>query len=301
MLLPKLQQALAVGRNFKRHYMLKIHFLNVGKGNCTIIDFPSGHLTVVDTDNSRNTDENNLIDPIDFIKKEYPNRTIFRLIVSHPDMDHLSGMEEIAKNFAVANFWDTEHNKTMSHSDLDKAPFYEKEDWKTYQKFRQSTSNPKCLKLYRNGTGDFWNSDNIKILSPSHTLVKKANETGIYNHSSYVISINYNGTKILLGGDATIEAWSEIYEELGAEALKADIFLAPHHGSKYNVNKEVFKHIAPTYIVVSVINKVEYDYASYSALTKHSVLSTKHYGNISFHIADTRKIEKIFVERNANS
>jgi beta-lactamase superfamily II metal-dependent hydrolase len=280
--------------------MLKIHFINVGKGNCTVIDFPSGHLTVVDTDNSRNTEENDLTDPIDFIKKQYPNRDIFRLIITHPDMDHLSGMEEIAENFKIYNFWDTENNKTLTQVDLDKAPYYEKEDWKTYQKFRKSTENPKCLNLYRNGSGDYWNSDNIKILSPSKALVKKANDSGEYNHLSYVIAINYNGTKILLGGDATIAAWNEILEEIGKDALKADIFLAPHHGSTYNVNKEVFQHIDPKYVVVSVIKNVDYDYAYYSTLAKTQVLSTKHFGNISFHIDDKGKIEKIYVEKNAN-
>lgn len=281
--------------------MLKIHFINVGKGNCTVIDFPSGHLTVIDTDNSRNTDENDLTDPIDFIKKQYPNRDIFRLIITHPDMDHLSGMEEIAENFKIYNFWDTENNKTLSQADLDKAPYYEKEDWKTYQKFRKSTESPKCINLYRNSNGDYWNSDNIKILSPSKALVKKANDSGEYNHLSYVISINYNGTKILLGGDATIAAWDEILAELGEDELKADIFLAPHHGSSYNVNKEVFKHIAPKHVVVSVIKGVDYDYTYYNTLAKNKVLSTKHYGNISFHIDDNGKIEHIYVEKNADS
>jgi beta-lactamase superfamily II metal-dependent hydrolase len=281
--------------------MLKIHFINVGKGNCTIIDFPSGHLTVIDTDNSRNTDENDLTDPIDFIKEKYPNRDIFRLIITHPDMDHLSGMEEIADNFKVYNFWDTENNKILSNADLEKAPYYEKEDWKTYQKYRKSTENPKCLFLYRNGSGEYWNSDNIKILSPSKSLVQKANESGEFNHLSYVFSITYNGFRILLGGDATIEAWDEIYEELGEKALKADIFLAPHHGSKYNVNEDVFKFIEPKYVIASVIRKVEYDYAYYSKLASKEVLSTKHYGNISFHISNEGKIEKIYVQKNGDS
>jgi competence protein ComEC len=281
--------------------MLKIHFINVGKGSCTIIDFPSGHLTVVDTDNSRNTDENDLTDPIDFLKKHYPNKDIFRLVITHPDMDHLSGMEEIAENFKIYNFWDTEHNKTLTQADLDIAPYYEKEDWKTYQNFRKSTENPKCINLYRNSKGDYWNSDNIKILSPSKALVKKANESGDYNHLSYVISINFKGTKILLGGDATVEAWDEILEELGEDELKADIFLAPHHGSTNNVNKDVFKHIEPKHVVVSVIKGVDYDYAYYNTLAKKQVLSTKHYGNISFHIGDNGKIEHICVEKNADS
>ena len=104
--------------------MLKIHFINVGKGNCTVIDFPSGNLTVIDTDNSRNSDENDLTDPVEYIKEKFPNRPIFRLIVTHPDMDHLSGMEEIDNNFSVLNFWDTENNKKLSDEDLDNAPYY---------------------------------------------------------------------------------------------------------------------------------------------------------------------------------
>jgi len=280
--------------------MLKIHFINVGKGNCTVIDFPSGNLTVIDTDNSRNRDENDLTDPVDFIKKKFPNKKrIFRLIITHPDMDHLSGMEEIDDNFDIANFWDTENDKKVSNEDLDNAPYYDKEDWKTYQKFRKSESEPKCLSLYRNSTGDYWNEDGIKILSPSKSLVEKANDSGEYNHLSYVLSINYNGYKILLGGDATVAAWNNIYANVDTKDLKADLFLAPHHGSKHNVNKDVFKAIDPDYVVVSVIRKVDYDYDYYSRLAKKEVLSTKHYGTISFHINKKGKIKQIIVEKNA--
>lgn len=238
--------------------MLKIEFINVGKGSCTIIDFPSGHLTVIDTDNSRNTDENDLTDPVDYLKNNYKSKNIFRLIITHPDMDHLSGIKELDDGFSVINFWDTNHNKTISDKDLDKAPFYEKDDWKTYQKYRVSKENPKCLFLNQGDKRDFWNVDNITILSPTPELVKKANETDEYNHLSYVLRIDYAGVKILMGGDATPEAWDEIYKNVGAKELKADIFLAPHHGSKNNVNEEVFKHIKPDFIIVSVIRKVDY-------------------------------------------
>ena len=35
---------------------LNIYFLNVGHGDCTIIDFPSGRLAIVDINNSRGLD-----------------------------------------------------------------------------------------------------------------------------------------------------------------------------------------------------------------------------------------------------
>src|ERR1043165_1279556 len=37
--------------------MLKVHFLNVGHGDCTIIEHPSGRLTMIDINNSQNSDQ----------------------------------------------------------------------------------------------------------------------------------------------------------------------------------------------------------------------------------------------------
>src|SRR5207247_463011 len=36
---------------------LKVHFLNVGQGDCTIIEFPSGRIGIVDIDNLSILDE----------------------------------------------------------------------------------------------------------------------------------------------------------------------------------------------------------------------------------------------------
>jgi len=280
--------------------MLKIEFINVGKGNCTIIDFPSKHLSVVDLDNSRHTDENDLTDPVDYLKENYSNRNIFRLIITHPDMDHISGIKDLDDEFEVINFWDTDHNKELSEEDLDKAPYYEKDDWNKYLEYRKSEESPKRLFLYQGANKDYWNSDNVTILSPTKDLVDKANESGEYNHLSYVLMIEYAGVKILLGGDATTAAWDEILEKVGEDALKADIFLAPHHGSTHNVNKEVFKRIDPDYVIVSVIRKVEYDYDYYNSLANKSLLSTKHYGNIKINIEEDGSYLPIKVEKNGN-
>jgi len=32
---------------------LDFHFINVGKGSCILVDFPSGHLSIIDIDDSR--------------------------------------------------------------------------------------------------------------------------------------------------------------------------------------------------------------------------------------------------------
>lgn len=37
--------------------MMKIHFLNVGHGDCTIVEFPSGRLMMIDINNSKSLPE----------------------------------------------------------------------------------------------------------------------------------------------------------------------------------------------------------------------------------------------------
>jgi len=278
--------------------MLKAHFLNVGKGNCTIIEFPSGRLAMIDIDNSRVNNDNSLTDPIDYYISKFGRKTLFRFILTHPDMDHMSGLNLIANKISISNFWDTENNKRISDENWNNSP-YNRDDWNKYQEFRRSQEDPKCLFLYQNSNSECcWIQDGITILSPTKNLVALANETEEYNHLSYVLMIDYSNVRILIGGDATIEAWDEIFKQFGVDGLRADIFLAPHHGSKKNINKDVFKYINPDYVIVSVAAGVDYDYNYYNGLANINVLSTKYYGTITLEIQPNGKY-KIFVERNA--
>jgi competence protein ComEC len=177
-------------------------------------------------------------------------------------------------------------------------------DWERYVTLRNSTDNPKSLQLYRNASSECcWTQDCIKILSPSPRLVElsaKASEDDHqkYHHLSYVLMVEYAGVKVLLGGDASIEAWEEILNECGKDALKAHMFLAPHHGSKNNIHKDAFEAIAPEYVFVSVVEGEDYDYNYYSELAKKKVLSTKYYGTMNVKIHDDANYLPIYVEKN---
>lgn len=277
--------------------MLKVHFLNVGKGNCVVVKFPSGRLTMVDIDNSRIDDENETLqDPIEFLDTHYPNESVFRFILTHPDMDHMSGLHELSKKRTIVNFWDIEHSKEV---DLDSMALggYSKSDWLAYEKLRNSKSEPMALKLLHNTEAkSYWKEDRITIISPSPKMIKLAEETEEYNHGSYVLMIEHEGIKILLGGDATKEAWKQILANHGEDALKADVFLAPHHGSAANIEKDVFKHIAPEYVVISDHRGHSYDYSYYNSLAPNKVYSTKHFGNIE--VAVSKDVKTITHEKN---
>jgi competence protein ComEC len=108
--------------------MLTVRFFNVGHGECTLIEHPSGRLSLVDINTSHDYDwntqqeivagvgatvgsaaaslaetmaldeaEQELSDPIDYLERNYPGRQLFRFILTHPDLDHMRGLKRLRK------------------------------------------------------------------------------------------------------------------------------------------------------------------------------------------------------------
>jgi hypothetical protein len=50
--------------------MLRVHFLNVGHGDCTIISHPSGRLTMIDINNSQDYDPGSFNELLDEEKRK---------------------------------------------------------------------------------------------------------------------------------------------------------------------------------------------------------------------------------------
>jgi competence protein ComEC len=273
--------------------MLVVHVLNVGKGSCAILDFQdSHHLSMLDIDNS-----SDLTDPLAFFQAQYPGRRLFRFILSHPDLDHMSGLNALAAAVKIDNLWDTDNNKSLSDTDWEYSP-YNREDWDAYQHLRRSTDNTKCIRPHQGDTASCcWVEDGITIIAPTEHLDGLANDTNDHNHQSYVLLIEHHGIRILFGGDASREAWEEIKRTWGIDRLRADIFVAPHHGSERNIHEEVFAHIHPEYVIVSVADGQDYAYDYYNRLAKERVLSTKHYGTMKITIPGNGVPYAISVEK----
>lgn len=279
--------------------MLLYHFLNVGKGNCTIIEFPSRNLSVIDIDNSKSLSSRESMkivlekratpsNPIEYITSNFDYQDIFRFILTHPDMDHLSGIKELFDLKNIYNFWDAKNNKNISSDDWDNSP-YSKEDWDFYQEMKNKEECPKYLNLYRGSKSDCcWVQDGIEILSPNQELINHSEETEEYDNLSYVLMIEYQSIKAIIPGDATILALNNIIENYDEDMLKADILLAPGHGSKNHVCKDFLDIVKPRLTIVSVAEGVDYDLETYKKYGR--VLSTKHYGNVKVKIKNNGEI-----------
>lgn len=279
---------------------LDYHFINVGKGSCAVVDFPTGHLSVIDVDDSRTIPESQrrqmllekkaaLTNPIDYILSNFNGgEEIFRFILTHPDMDHMSGIKTLFKKKYVRNFWHVPENKP-DPGNWENSP-YDKEDWDFYQSLKNKEVNDvTVVNPLRDGTATCcWVQDGVGILSPSSTLMEKAEESEEYDHLSYVLQITYKGVRAMLTGDATKEALDDIVAKYKAESLQSSILLAPGHGSKNHVSKDFLEAVKPRLTIVSVAEGVDYDNDSYKNYGR--VLSTKYYGNIRVRIKDNKEV-----------
>lgn len=317
--------------------MLRVHFLNVGHGDCTIIEHPSGRLTMIDVNNCQEYDEDTekalireelarvprggllaslgtyekarylvearakqeLTDPIVFMKRTYPNRQLFRFILTHPDLDHMRGLRRLKEEIGFANFWDTSNQKTVEsfRSDSDKI------DWCFYQQIRANGS-----KTYTRGASQFAfgkeadgqpGGDRIEVLSPTPEIVRACNTNDKFNDISLVMRLHHAGRSVLLPGDAEDLAWDSMVEHYGTR-LKSDFLKASHHGRDSGYNLKAVQHISPLMTFVSVGQKPSTDASHKYRAQSQRVASTRYYGDIELRIHDDGDCQWI-VQRNGGT
>jgi len=311
--------------------MTTIHFLNVGHGDCTIIEHASGHLTMVDINNADALDDDTrrelaeeygikgtdyatklylsgllgesfrkkylaeagydvpLTDPVDYLKHNWPGRPVFRYIQTHPDCDHMRGLNRLREEkISILNFWDTANSRTITEfKGNDEA------EWKEYQRLRSSREGPRVFRLNRDAHNKYWNEDDagscgdgIYILAPTPPLAAAANKADDANGHSYALWLQYGEYKVVLGGDCNDSAWQSIWQQYGSN-LRCNALKAAHHGRDSGFHLEAVKAIRPEYTIVSVGKKPSTDASNrYRTYSSKEVWSTRWRGNIVLTIKD---------------
>ena len=238
--------------------MARIHFLNVKEGDCSIIQHNTGRVSVIDVCNAQAVvsktaslvqdsgislsvggnfgQKAHPVNPIEYFDSRGIS-SIFRFILTHPDMDHMDGLKVFMDKYQPPNFWDTDNDKEVDNSSWATSP-YNKEDWTRYKQIRDGkpSYNPKRLVLYSGDQGQYWNEDppnsgdGITILAPTPGLVAEANKSGDYNDCSYVILYRTGDYSVVFGGDSHDKTWEHILDNHKSKVTDVDLLIAPHHG-----------------------------------------------------------------------
>lgn len=303
---------------------MKIHFLNVGHGDCTIIEHNSGRITMVDINNGDEIDSTTaqeivaetksyaddfllavaeatglsktaalkegdynieLTNPVEYFRDNFPGRSIFRYIQTHPHLDHLRGLNSLRNSGnQIENLWDTGHDILPSHgNDRDK------QDWFRYRRFRQgewqAEGDVKVLKLYQGSKGSFYNKskignhDGIFILAPTTETNAAAIKANNPNNLSYVLMIVCNDCRVVLGSDAEELVWKSVHDDYG-DNLKCHILKASHHGRDSGYYQPTVAAMQPSMTLVSVGKKPGTDASNKFRNYSGDVWSTRWRGKV---------------------
>lgn len=263
--------------------MIRIHFLNVENGDCSIIEHDDGRISVIDVCCARKnwveqSREDSHIEEFSGVKgnfnqKAHPENpveylknlkvsSIFRYIQTHPDMDHMDGIKDLFDSFEVLNFWDIKNSKKIDSFDNGK---YRKEDWDFYKKIRNSEKNPKTLYYHSGDVNQYYADDGISILAPSRELCDEASKSGDYNDASYVLLLEVNNKKVIFAGDSGNKTWGFILKKYSSEVSDVDLLIAPHHGRKSGGNDNYLGVLKPKLTLFGNAASKDLDYASWNS------------------------------------
>ena len=219
---------------------LKIHFVDVGQGDCTFITTPQNKTILIDGGGSMSGEydvgESTLLPYIldrGYTKVDY-------VFISHFDQDHVGGILTILEELRVGQVYISK----------------QEQDSENYQKFLKIVEDKKikvkvlkqgdCLKIEKNLYFD--------ILWPIEEQIQE----NILNNNAMVMKLRYCKFSMLFTGDIEEIAEEKIldfYKEKidnGESILKSDVLKVAHHGSKTSTTQSFFEKVNPKICLIGV-------------------------------------------------
>ncbi|MFZ2252553.1 MAG: MBL fold metallo-hydrolase [Minisyncoccia bacterium] len=208
--------------------MLEVTFLDVGQGDATFIESPTGTQVLIDGGKG-----SVVLDPLQRVMGFF-DRDIDMVVATHPDMDHIGGLIDVLKRYNVSTILMTENTS----------------DTPAFAAFLEQVKNEEAQILYARrgqvydlGSGDA-GSTTLSILFPDRNPVGLETNTG-----SIVARLVYGESEYLLTGDSPQEI-EEYLVSIGTE-LQSDVLKAGHHGSRTSTGELYVNVVAPTYAIFS--------------------------------------------------
>ncbi|OGH58812.1 MAG: hypothetical protein A2725_03620 [Candidatus Magasanikbacteria bacterium RIFCSPHIGHO2_01_FULL_33_34] len=252
---------------------LKVSFLDVGQGDASMIEWPSGKQMLVDC----GRDASVLSGLGDFMP--FYDKYIDYLLITHPDYDHFGGCIDVLKRFDIGEIV---YNGLVA-------------DNKAWDYFWDLAISEGAT-ITRISKLDTWKIENseLKFLYPDSDISIK----GINNNdSSIVFLLSFGEMDILFTGDAE-EGLEEYLVTTYDNILDSEILKVGHHGSGTSSITKFIDAVKPKYSVISVGEDNNYGHPSLRVLKRlervqSEVFRTDLLGNISFNIYENR-IERVF-------
>ncbi|GAA0849246.1 ComEC/Rec2 family competence protein [Bifidobacterium pullorum subsp. gallinarum] len=220
-----MQQKPIVESNLKiENGKLNIIFLDVSQGASQLLVGPTGKTMLID---GGDNDKEELM--LEYLRS-YGVEKIDILIATHPDADHIGGLDAVVSNVDVGKIYMPKVTKNT----------------KTFESLLTAIKE-KGLKITTAKAGvklDWEPGIEIDMLAP---VKDKYEDT---NNYSVVLKLKYKDRSALLTGDAEFISENDMMDS--GKDLSADLLMVSHHGSAGSTSSKFLKAVQPEFAVIQV-------------------------------------------------
>jgi competence protein ComEC len=229
---------------------LKVHYIDVGQGASQLIIGSTGKTILIDAGNN---DKEKLV--VDYLKQQNINK-IDILIGTHPDADHIGGLDAVIDNFEIGKIYMPKvQSNTITFEDV------------------LTSIQKKGLKVSTAKAGLVLDWETNAVLN----MIAPVGDYSDANDMSTVIHLTFGETSFLFTGDA--ESKSE-HDMLNSKvSLKSDVLLVGHHGSKSSTTQAFLDAVNPSCAVIQVGKNNNYDHPTAEVLKRLSDKGINTYRN----------------------
>ncbi len=238
----------AINHRHKLSLENKINFISVGQGDAAVIHLDFKSAVVVDSGGGY--DQSNkgyqvLMPWLDYHGVDQINK----LIVSHPDLDHMGGAFGLINMIKVKELWLA---KNIDH---------------LRQKQLISLAKQKDIDIIKVAS-------NLEIKDGlyNYAIMQQKDIDQNINNRSLVLKLSYKDKCILFSGDIEKEAELALIKQYDLRCMALKV---PHHGSQTSSSMDFIENVNPKYAIVSVGKNNMYRHPHAKVVQRYEQLGVK--------------------------
>ena len=218
---------------------LRATFVDVGQGDCAIIDFPDGSVMLIDAGGNPqggpDPGERALL-PLLAARRR---AAVDVFVLTHPHPDHYGGLGALLEALPIVELWD--NGQSTAEADMGGTSGAARALLDRAQARGVRLVQPDQLCGSERRFGDA----TVRVIAPCPSFDAGYDP----NDNSFVLRIDYAGRSLLFSGD--IEGHAEHKLVASGAQLRADVFKVPHHGSRTSSSEPLLQAVKPQIAVIS--------------------------------------------------